>query len=53
MTVKEWIAQEQGKHFCQCGCGSVIIITKYHRYNRGPFFCSGHNSKLDKKHLAR
>ena len=24
MTVKEWIEEEQGKHFCQCGCGGEL-----------------------------
>jgi predicted XRE-type DNA-binding protein len=33
-TVAEWIKQNQGKHFCQCGCELAIEITKEH-YRRG------------------
>lgn len=45
MTVKEWCAQEQGKHFCHCGCGQEIIIKPRHKQlNRGiPKFISSHN----------
>ena len=45
MTVKEWMEGEQGKHFCQCGCGREIIIIPYH-YNHGVSkYIRGHNSK--------
>lgn len=46
ITVKEWVKQEQGKHFCQCGCGQEIIIKDRHKQtNRGiPKFISGHNA---------
>lgn len=45
MNVKEWCAQEQGKHFCHCGCGGVIkIIPLHHKPCRGiPCFIKGHN----------
>lgn len=44
MNVKEWISQEQGKHFCSCGCGKLIIIKRHH-HNKGiPKFINGHNS---------
>lgn len=31
---KQWIKDNQGKHFCQCGCGQPISI-KIHHHTRG------------------
>lgn len=47
MTINEWIIQEQGKHFCQCGCGGKIIIKKHHRLpsNGIPNIIRGHKVK--------
>lgn len=42
MTVKEWMAEEQGKHFCHCGCGMEIKILKQHRYKGIPTYIRGH-----------
>lgn len=46
MTVREWVIQEQGKHFCHCGCGEEIIITKeHHRPSKGiPKYKNGHSN---------
>jgi len=46
MNVKEWVKQEQGKHFCACGCGGEIEIKEHHR-NRGvPKFIHNHYTKV-------
>lgn len=44
-SVKEWIAQEQGKHFCKCGCGGDIEIKRHHKVVGIPNFIYGHNNK--------
>lgn len=33
-VVPNWIKEQQGKHYCQCGCGTAIVIKRSH-YNRG------------------
>jgi hypothetical protein len=50
MTVAEWIEYHQGKHFCQCGCGSEIVIKAHHHnpYCSIPKYISGHNMKIPK-----
>lgn len=25
-NVENWVEKEQGKHFCECGCGKSITI---------------------------
>jgi len=43
--IDQFIADNQGKHKCQCGCGGVIEIKRYH-YNSGiPKFLYNHHSK--------
>src|SRR5690348_188056 len=27
--VDRWVAENQGKHFCQCGCGGIITVKLY------------------------
>lgn len=41
--IDKWINQEQGNHFCQCGCGEEIKIQHYHRWYGIPKFICGHN----------
>lgn len=41
--IVEWIGQEQGKHFCQCGCESKIKIIRNHFYSGIPKYKHGHN----------
>ncbi len=47
MIIKEWVKQEQGKHFCHCGCNHPIkIIPQYHKPAVGiPSFISGHQNR--------
>lgn len=40
--VDNWIAAEQGKHFCQCGCGEEIIIKALHRFHGIPKYIYDH-----------
>lgn len=43
--VNIWIKENQGKHFCHCGCNSEIIIKKHH-YSRGiSEYVKGHCNK--------
>ena len=41
-----FVAREQGKHHCQCGCGKLIVITKNHYSNGIPKYISGHNGRV-------
>lgn len=44
---REWMAANQGKHFCSCGCGQKIVI-KIHHHARGiPKFVNGHFSRVN------
>lgn len=52
MSVQEWVEQEQGKHFCQCGCGQEIKIkAHHHKPSHGiPKYRVGHANKgIDNK----
>lgn len=43
--ITKFVKDNQDKHFCECGCGEIIIIEKRH-YNSGiPKFIHGHNRK--------
>jgi hypothetical protein len=45
-VVRKWMADNQGKHLCGCGCGQPIAI-KIHHHARGiPSFVNGHSSRL-------
>jgi hypothetical protein len=47
MTVKEWITQQQGKHFCQCGCGQPIEIKPWHHSAGIPKYLQGHYARVN------
>lgn len=34
--IDEWIQQHEHKHFCMCGCGTEIIITRAHYFDGIP-----------------
>ena len=41
-----WSAGQQGRHFCGCGCGELILIQPSH-FNAGiPVYLPGHNSRI-------
>lgn len=44
-TVEEWVAKQQGKHLCACGCGEAIeILPQHHAPSVGiPEFIRGHH----------
>lgn len=46
--VDKWVADNQGKHLCQCGCGTAITVRPGHHWRgRGiPSFVSGHMRRL-------
>jgi len=37
-----WIASQQGKHFCHCGCGELLEIKIHHHAKGIPRFILGH-----------
>ncbi len=42
---RRWILEQQGKHFCECGCGAPLTIIRQHRYKRGiPRMLPGHET---------
>ena len=46
-TRQKWLADNQGKHFCKCGCGGVIPLRTEH-FNEGvPRYLHGHNAKVN------
>ena len=41
-----WVTEEQGRHFCGCGCGEPIQLQPVH-FNLGiPAYLLGHNSRI-------
>jgi hypothetical protein len=45
-TRLQWVEQNQGKFFCQCGCGEPLPLKPEH-FNIGvPRFLHGHNAKV-------
>lgn len=44
--VRAWMAENQGKHFCECGCGGVIEIKIHHSARGIPQFINGHISRI-------
>lgn len=43
--VEDWIAQQQGKYVCACGCEQPIEVKRHH-HNRGiPTFKKGHMNR--------
>lgn len=45
-TRQIWVKEQQGKHFCGCGCGGAIPLKSEH-FNVGiPQYLHGHNAKV-------
>ena len=42
-TVDEWVAEQQGKHICACGCGGAIEIKRQHHSKGISTFIQGHH----------
>jgi len=47
MKIKDWIIQEQEKHFCKCGCGNTIPIKPWHHSAGIPDYLQGHQTKAN------
>ena len=43
--VLDWVKQEQGKHFCKCGCGEKLNILGYHYFKGIVEYKKGHSKK--------
>lgn len=37
-----WVEENQGRHFCSCGCGEPIVIIRHHHVRGIPRFKKGH-----------
>lgn len=46
--IDEWIQREQGQHFCQCGCGEEIKISRQHFWEGIPIYKHHHYCHTDK-----
>jgi hypothetical protein len=45
-TRTAWVAEQQGQHFCGCGCGEPIQLRPVH-FNHGiPAYLHGHTSRI-------
>lgn len=42
-AIDAWLAEQQGKHHCQCGCGAVLVIKRDRFYKGIPRYQHGHN----------
>ena len=49
----EWVAANQGCHFCQCGCGRPIDLRPIHFQTGVPKYRLGHNPQPKKARPAR
>lgn len=41
-----WVATQQGKYRCHCGCGGLIEIKRHHHARRIPRYINGHISRV-------
>lgn len=48
-TRAKWVAEQQGLHFCQCGCGTPIKVAAHHVDRGIPRYVSGHNVRGQKR----
>lgn len=46
VKLKEWIAAQQGRYFCACGCGEAIRVQRHHHARGIPSFIDGHVSRV-------
>lgn len=51
--VKEWIAEQTGKHFCECGCGTAIVINPEQYYRGIPQCAWGHGGRRTKEEFSK
>lgn len=53
MNVSDWVKENQGQYFCQCGCGKVITIIKIHHSRGIPKYIKGHCSRINNSMKGR
>jgi hypothetical protein len=46
VNLAEWMAQEQGKHFCHCGCNQPIAVQRHHHARGIPQFINRHYARV-------
>lgn len=47
LGVDAWVAANQGRHACACGCGGTItVLPRHHWTGRIPRFIKGHHKRL-------
>jgi len=52
VPVSEWLAAEQGKHLCACGCGKAVRILPRHHWRGIPAHIPGHHLDFMRKEVA-
>ena len=45
-NLNAWIVEQQGRHYCHCGCGQAIRILREHHARGIPRFLAGHVSRV-------
>lgn len=46
-VVRQWMADNQARHLCGCGCGVFIVIQIHHSARGIPRFIDGHAARVD------
>ena len=45
-NLEEWVASQQGKHHCHCGCGGLITVLPIHHSRGIPKYINRHYSRI-------
>jgi len=53
INLNDWMRQEQGRHFCSCGCGKAITIQRHHHARGIPAYINGHCSRIHNSMAGR
>ena len=51
--IELWILTNKDKHFCQCGCGTILKIERKHYLYGLPRFVHGHNSIANREEISK
>jgi len=46
INLNQWVASQQDKHFCHCGCNQTIKVLRDHHARGIPEFINGHSSRV-------
>lgn len=51
--IKEWMEEHKGKHFCKCGCGKEIVVSKNYFWIGIPEYTRGHHPNIGAFHSEK